>query len=166
LRRNSNFAGPTFSELMRRSAPVYKDFSSSLRDTKAFYVATPTVITNANQDPQFAVARRQSIAMHQAKVQAQMGGSGGYNSSGEGQFGGYGSSDDMGYSPSYQPPLSASVPVPAKSTVSASPPVQNVGAVSAVASSDSTPANPVSSPPAPPNPEVRGSIEQHKPFAW
>ena len=70
LRRNSNFAGPTFSELMRRSAPVYKDFSSSLRDNKAFFVATPTVITNANQDPQFAVVRRASVAMHAAKLEA------------------------------------------------------------------------------------------------
>ena len=71
LRRNSNFAGPTFSELMRRSAPVYKDFAGSLRDQKAFYVSTPTVITNANQDPQFAVVRRASIAMHAAKMAAQ-----------------------------------------------------------------------------------------------
>ena len=47
---------------------MYKDFTSSLRDTKAFYVATPTVITNANQDPQFAAVRRASMAMH-AKLQ-------------------------------------------------------------------------------------------------
>ena len=43
---------------------MYKDFTASLRDTKAFYVATPTVITNANQDPQFAAVRRASMAMH------------------------------------------------------------------------------------------------------
>lgn len=174
LRRNSNFAGPTFSELMRRSAPVYKDFSSSLRDTKAFYVAAPTVITNANQDPQFAVARRQSIAMHQAKVQAQIGNSGGYSSSGEGQYGGsggYGSADDHGHSPAYQhqqPPSASTSPAVAYGGVSAGAPAPStsVGVSAASAGSDISPGNPVVSPPTAPNPEVRASIEQHKPFSW
>lgn len=69
LRRNSKFAGPTFSELMRRSAPVYKDFKSSLRDTKAFYTSTPTVLTNANQDPEYANVRRSICVAHQTRLE-------------------------------------------------------------------------------------------------
>lgn len=169
LRRNSNFAGPTFSELMRRSAPVYKDFSSSLRDTKAFFVATPTVITNANQDPQFVVARRQSMAMHQAKLaMQQMAESGGYNSSGEGQFGnssGYGSSDDHG---AYQQQPSNSGGG-SSSSYKALLTQSNSGA-SPGGANESTPgpSNPTTNgSPAAQKQDVRASIEQHpQPFNW
>lgn len=147
LRRNSNFAGPTFSELMRRSAPEYKNFASSLRDTKAFYVATPKVITNANQDPEFQVVRRASMAMHAAKLEAQQAAlAAAYGDGGENGMGNHPSS---GHMPHHGHPHATTTPG-SVSAPPAAPPGSGEHETVAPSNEDN----------------IANRTVQHKPFAW